>query len=560
MTGRTARIVRQINRRLAAAAYGSPFYRKILGRGRAPANFGFALPDRWPGDAKAGQLLIGRRELFDSAVATTLTGNWRGFPAAEHGWLRDLRAVGNAAARERARVLLTEWLDGSGENWHETAWSPAVMGERIANWISFRDFYAPDNKGDAALMARLAASAMRQTRHLLHVLPSAFTGRDNVAAVRGLIYSCLAMPDSDGRRLGFSLDLLRRQAMAEVLSDGGHISRDPVRHLRALRWMIDIREALTTSRIAVPDELSSAIIRMAPALRVLRHGDGRLALFNGGSEGNGENNEVSECGNVGIEAVLNAAGAKRRALRRLEITGYERITAGRSLLLVDTGEPPPAPYDDTAHAGFLSFEFSYGRERVIVNCGAMVTDGRSGCDNARVMDPWRAAMSATAAHSTVTVADTNACEIKQDGGLGTSAITVMGQRYEQNRAACLDAWHDGYLARLGIHHHRRFILSADGEELSGYDTLSGTGGMPFTLRWHIHPTVQVSAAGEGQSVLLRTPSGIGWRLRAEGALLSIESSVYCGGLNPRRSVHIRTDCRTQSEPTMVSWVLRREKA
>ena len=65
-------------------------------------------------------------------------------------------------------------------------------------------------------------------------------------------------------------------------------------------------------------------------------------------------------------------------------------------MVVDAGVPAAPGYDPHAHAGTLSFEFSHGDERLIVNCGAQNAGGE-----------WRLAQRATAAHSTLAVDDTN---------------------------------------------------------------------------------------------------------------------------------------------------------
>ncbi|MEJ1979167.1 MAG: heparinase II/III-family protein [Acetobacteraceae bacterium] len=69
--------------------------------------------------------------------------------------------------------------------------------------------------------------------------------------------------------------------------------------------------------------------------------------------------------------------------------GFQRLQAGRTVLLVDCGRPPPPGVDRLSHAGTLSMELSIGRERLIVNCGAAPASGA----------PWRDASRATAAHS-----------------------------------------------------------------------------------------------------------------------------------------------------------------
>ena len=39
-------------------------------------------------------------------------------------------------------------------------------------------------------------------------------------------------------------------------------------------------------------------------------------------------------------------------------------------------------------------------------------------------------------------------------------------------------------------------------------------------------------------MLLRLPSGSGWRLRAEGARMTLDESIYLGGTEPKRCEQI----------------------
>ena len=68
--------------------------------------------------------------------------------------------------------------------------------------------------------------------------------------------------------------------------------------------------------------------------------------------------------------VLTQAGRGGRGPSALTDGGFQRLQAGRSVLIVDCGAPPPPGVDRYAHAGTLSMELSVGRDRMIVNCGA----------------------------------------------------------------------------------------------------------------------------------------------------------------------------------------------
>ena len=114
--------------------------------------------------------------------------------------------------------------------------------------------------------------------------------------------------------------------------------------------LTEIRALLQAAQTQPPPALTSAIERMAPALRVMRHGDGGLALFNGSKE------ESSSL----IDIALTQAGRGGRGPSALTDGGFQRLQAGRSVLIVDCGAPPPPGVDRYAHAGTLSMELSVG--------------------------------------------------------------------------------------------------------------------------------------------------------------------------------------------------------
>jgi uncharacterized heparinase superfamily protein len=57
------------------------------------------------------------------------------------------------------------------------------------------------------------------------------------------------------------------------------------------------------------------------------------------------------------------------------------------------------------------------------------------------------------------------------------------------------------------------------------------------VRFHLHPDVVASLQQDESGVLLRLPSGAGWRLRAKGARVAIEESIFLSA-EPRRSQQV----------------------
>ena len=521
--------------------FALPLYSLTLG-GTQATTLAVPLTDPWPGNAEVGGLILdnifalaGHSVRAPSRLWSPIgvEPNWL---VALHGfdWLRDLRAVGGDSARRRARELVADWLQ-EFEQWDPLAWGPEVIGRRLTSWLGQYEFYAAS--ADLAFRQRLNTSLGRQARHLSRVLPAGLTGPHALAACKGLIWAGVALADNKAA-LRQGLALLRRHLMRQILADGGHGERNPTAHLAVLRDLIDIRAALYAGGIKVPADLQTTIEQMAPMLRLFRHGDGGLALFNGADEAEGWQ----------VEMALQRAGGRPRSLSLAPQSGFQRLTAGRTLVLVDAGRPPPSDHDKKAHAGTLSFEMSVGRERLIVNCGAHPAAGR-----------WSRAYRATAAHSTLVVGDTNSSRVWADGGLGRRPETVTCRREEGDGSHWLDMSHDGYRPAFGLVHHRRLYLAAGGEDLRGEDRLEGPAGREFAIHFHLHPEVQAVPAQDGLSVLLRTQRGLGWRLRARGAAIGLEASTYLGRTaEPRRSLQLVLRGTTAADETRIKWAIRRE--
>ncbi|HYC05815.1 MAG TPA: heparinase II/III family protein [Azospirillaceae bacterium] len=526
----------------SAWLYRTPAYRFWIG-GRAPAALRIVPPDPWPGDAHAGDELLAGVWRFGGQTLRGETPPWlsdeagAAWLAEMHGfdWLRNLRAVGGDSARRQARLLVSNWLD-EFPGWHPVAWAPDVLGTRVSAWIGQHEFFLAS--ADDALRARVFDSLARQVRHLARVAPGRMKGAGLIQAVKGLAYGGHCLPGQD-RAAARAKALLARELPRQVLPDGGHVERCPSQQLHVLRHLIDLRAVLRAAKADQLDLIQHAIDRMAPTLRFFRHGDGGLALFNGAHEEEP----------VRVDTVLSQADARGRPLRSAPHIHFERMTAGRTTLLVDVGAPPAPGLDERAHAGTLSFEMSVGRERLVVNCGAHASEA----------GPWRTAMAATAAHSTVTVAETNSSAVREEGGLGRRPAQVDSKRQENGGAVLVEASHDGYREGQGLVHRRRLYLAETGDDLRGEDLLEGAGGREFAVRFHLHPQVQASLL-QGGDVLLRLHSGAGWRLKAAGGETDLEESVYLGtGTEPRKTAQIVVRGVTEAGTTSIKWALRREK-
>ena len=538
--GNNAGLLTRLRRDALQALAAGPLYRHTL-IGRVPDDLRLRIGLRWPGDPKRGTAIGGGEIELAGELIRNPSPRWRPpsagaeWIAAWHGfgWIADLIAGG--AARDAAGDMVRSWLR-ENNGWHSVAWRSDVLATRVFAWVAHFDEIVrrdPDHSLRRAMLTSMAA----QLRHLARTASWEVAGAARLRALKGLIAGRAALGGS-AVRLAKVVRALEREVQVQVLPDGGHLSRNPSLQLRVLQDLIDTRAVLRAARIETPGGLQQAIERMAPMLRFFRHGDRRLALFNDSLEEDG----------VVIDLVLTRSETKGSAPAQAPQSGFDRLQAGRSLAIVDTGRPPPRGSDETAHAGTLSCEMSHERERIIVNCGAYRGPKSS----------WSRVARASAAHSVLVVADTNSTEIREDGALGRGPSSIARERAEHEGQQWISATHDGYRERFGLIYARQLFLAADGEDLRGEERLTGRPGAAFAVRFHLHPSVQASLTqGEG-AALFRLPSGMRWRLRAVGAEMSLGESIYLGSGEARKTQQVVLSGTVGADGAAVRWALRRE--
>lgn len=528
--------------RLMGVGYASSLYRMTL-RGRVPDRLAAEPEDPWPGDPAIGNALFqGRYRFVGREARAPNQPPWRLLPhdgawtreLHSFEWLRHFAAASGPTAQQHARRLLRSWID-LADSWDAVSWAPDVVGRRVVAWVSHGAFLLRD--AEPGFRSAVFNSLARQLRHLGRTARSANPGRGSLQAAAGLIIGALCLP-GEAARAERGLALLRRELAWQILPDGGHVSRSPGLQFAILRDLIGLRHALSATEQDSPVELQTAIDRMAPMLRAFRAVDGGLVLFNGSYEESAER----------IDVTLSRADAKGKAISNASHVGYQRLAAQRSLVVVDTGSLPDMAFREFAYSGCLSFEFGANRHRIVVNCG-------SGMERS---DDWVQAARATAAHSTITIDDTNSAAMTRHGGSARGPGKVTVTRDEDTGSIWLDAAHDGYVANFGVTHRRRLFLDASGEDLRGEDVLSGPAGRRFAVRFQLHPDIQASMVQGGAQVLLKLPDGAGWRFRAGGGAVSLDESVYLGRRDAvRRSLQIVLTGTMQGDETTARWTFKR---
>lgn len=512
----------------------------------------------------AGQLIIGGQSV-DIGFAghpwtQPLPSKYFAERAHSFDWLHELAAMGETKAGSRARQLVDDWADIYGD-WNVFSWSPDILTDRLfAILSSWGSVLSGDRDTAPTKIATRRAVTARQILRLKSVWKQTTPGLPRLRALGTLALGGAML--SNPALLDRNLDRLDDELERQVLGDGGHISRTPAAGLQVLQILLALEGALKIRGIAGSKQTRRAIDRLAPTFTFFDPGDGSLASFNGSGE---------------VSAKIISAMIKKTNTRAskpfgyMPHSGYQRLERNGTVMIVDTGDSPPRPFDNAAHLAPLAMEISTPAGRMIVNCGF----------NEDQPEAWRQVIRETAAHSTLIVDECSCGEIVS----GPRSLSVHGpailygagpshsSRQEHDADIWLEASHEGYRRTTGLDHRRRVYLTHDGSDIRGEDSLYVPMGeapahkgarFPFKIRFHLHPSVRATLSQDEKSAMIIMPGGEGWRFRTDTLPLNLEKSIYLAkGAKPVRceqlvvSGNALSDNNGEDASNRVRWSLKR---
>ncbi|MFK7752165.1 MAG: heparinase II/III family protein [Sedimentitalea sp.] len=518
--------------------------------------------------ARGRQLMAGNLLLAGYLIQSPDTGLWdvaspgAAFDESRHGfaWLDDLAAVGDTAARAKAQQWLWGWIDayGSGQG---PGWTPDLTGRRVIRWINHAIFLLRgQNSAQSDAFFKVLA---RQTWFLSKRWHSTVPGLARFEALTGLIYAGLSLEGMEGladpavRALALDCD-------SQIGPEGGLPTRNPEELLEVFTLLTWAAAALHEAGRTVPQPHLSAIVRIAPTLRVLRHSDGGLARFHGGGRGlEGR-----------LDHALAASEVKPAAARGLSM-GFARLSSRRTSVIIDASRPATGIGSYNAHASTLAFELTSGRRPLIVNCGSGASFGAD----------WRRAGRATPSHSTLCLGGHSSGRLTEPARATAREFLVEAPNHvpvelsEMTDGIRFQGGHDGYVPNFGLTHARTLELAFDGRGMAGEDMLLAMedsakrqfdkamdqvalNGIAFDVRFHLHPDVDAALDLGGAAVSMALKSGEIWVFRHDGTCsLTLDPSVYLenGRLKPRATKQIVLSGKAMEYATRIRWTLSKAK-
>ncbi len=517
--------------------------------------------------ARGRQLMAGNLRLGGDFVETAGRVPWDIAPPSEafqdslHSfeWLDDLAAVADAPARKLAQAWLAEWLLRYGRG-RGPGWTPDLTGRRQVRWITHALFLM--NGQPQAETASLYRCLARQASVLSARWRHSSQGLPRFEALTGLIYSGCALTGMEGQ-LRPALRALAKECAVEIDASGGIVTRNPEELLEVFSLLTWTASILRDTGQEPDPAVNTAIMRIAPTLRSLRHSDGGLVRMHGGGRGAPGR----------LDQALARSGARPARVKGLAM-GFARLGGRGVSLVVDAAPPMIGPRSHSAHASTLAFELTSGRRPVIVSCGS----------GTRFGGDWRRAGRATASHSTLSIEGYSSSRLvpgavmalpeRQD--LLDGPTQVDRQEAQMETAEGIVLSHDGWRRTHGLVHLRSLTLEQDGGLLRGEDGLAamterdrdtldkvlsrlpGDRGLRYQLRFHLHPDVHAELDLGGMAVSIQVDGQETWVFRhTSAAELSLQKSFYLDSsrLRPRATKQIVLTSRLTGYGNAISWSL-----
>ena len=477
-----------------------------------------------------------------------------------HGfqWLDDMASAADPNTRKTAQKWLFDWIDRYG-NGSGPGWTPELAGRRVIRWLHHALFVL---SGATPEQSRaFFRSIAQQTIFLNRRWHASPPGLPRFEALTGLISAGLSLQGMEGQA-DPAIRALGEECTRQITDAGGIPTRNPEELMEVCTLLIWARDTLQEFGHTPDLAHIAAIARIVPTLRALRHSDGGLARFHGGGRGTEGR----------LDSALAAAGVRAQPAQDLAM-GYARLSAGRTSLIIDAAAPPSGKASFNAHASTLAFELTSGRRPLIVNCGSGSTFG----------EDWRRAGRATPSHSTLCLDGLSSARLGATSRVGSIERELLadvpkGVPVEMSRATDgtrFEGGHDGYLHTHGLTHARILELTFDGRGIVGEDLLVALDtkdkaqfdakieatrltGIPFDIRFHLHPEVDTAIDMNGTAVSMALRSGEIWVFRFDALCeLTLEPSVYLekGRLRPRATKQIVLSGRAMEYATRVRWSL-----
>ena len=417
-------------------------------------------------------------------------------------------SLGNAEDLARLEKLTLAWRTGNPPG-HHAGWEPYPTSLRVVNLLracalleehpTLRNQLLEDVAVQAGVLNRCLETHLR-ANHLF-------------ANLKALMLTDAVLPDHPGLSREKISRWLRKELDEQFLEDGGHCERSPMYHALLAGDLAELSSVLNQGQIntALKTSLTHKSTGAIRFLETIRHPDGGLPFFNDGNlrEVYRRDGLLSLLGNNTPPAT---EGTSLQVYRE---TGFVVVSHKPWKLIWDCGPIGPNYQPGHAHADILSFELSYGEQRLFTNSGV----------GGYADDKNREYTRSTRAHNTVQLADAEQIELWSSFRVGRRARPTLDEARVENEECRLSGTYIWPTLEGSPTHQRRLHIGGP-HPFVCRDEITGLNGDTARAYFHLHPDIQIKNDGDTLEFLF---GHVRLGIDVEGGTCRIEDSLYSPG-------------------------------
>jgi len=420
----------------------------------------------------------------------------------------DLNAL-DSASRQAIQVSFVDKWIADNPPVAGNGWEPYPLSLRIVNWIKWYN-RAGINKPQIILSLHQQAQALSKQLEY-HIL-----GNHLFANGKALVFAgCFLQGDLADSYLDIGLKILEREIPEQFLADGGHFELSPMYHCILLWDLLELIQLAGVTQhirlVAVESYWRQVALKALNWLAVMKHADGDVSFFNDSAIGIAASPE--QIFNYAATLGLTPSIGHLPLLQTLVESGYSKINMPAHSLIFDHAQVGPDYLPGHAHADTLSFEWSFGSQRVFVNSGTSIYG----------VSAERLRQRKTAAHNTIEVDGFDSSEVWSGFRVARRAKAVLESAEINSEQVILSASHDGYRRLKGKVTHRRTIAMAAKQWIVS-DQLTGDFKQAVA-HFHLYPDIQANVLSDG-SIQLQLANGQLIEFRSTGLCQLVNTSWH----------------------------------
>ncbi len=412
------------------------------------------------------------------------------------------------------KKIITVWIY-KNSRYKKNIWENSVISKRIISWVLNADIIL--NNADNVFKNDFLESIIIQTNHLKKNIKFENYFLDKIESITAILLTGLVFKDyiDNFNSANKELEKLINNNFDE---EGFPLDRNPSNLLKFSKYLVIIKECIKDSQQYVPEYLENIIEKILNCLKSIQTPSEQIPLFNGTSE-----YELTEYFSY-IEKLNYKIKKNKTNVGSIQIIKHKKHT-----IFLDIGSSPKKNFSRNYQSGPLSFEYFYGSDKVITNCGFGDKISKKAILLSRL----------TSGQSTMCINDSSVVKFERNKQINTAFGNSIKESFkiltpefkDDNFEIKSSASHDAYQKKFGCVHKREIVINKKENYLLGIDNIKKAKNnkvAKINIRFHLYPNISAVQTMSGNSVLIQLNKNNSLIFSSDGNKILLEKSIFLG--------------------------------